>query len=89
MSPPGPDGREFGDIGARLKIVEDELAKARIKLHKQAQTLQSTSIYVKVLQGLPERVDKLEKWRSFEMGAAAVIGGLISFAIQYVLRRTS
>jgi len=87
VSPHEGDDREFGDILARVRTLEAEVTQLRNKSHKQAQAVQANSLYVAAMKSLPNRVEKLERWRSFEMGVAAIVGGLLSFGMQYLVRR--
>lgn len=68
--------REFGGISERLRYLESEVEKARLKLHEHANTITGCVNWITVFKEykIDDRLKSLEGWRQWVLGASAIVG---------------
>ncbi len=70
--------RELGRQGARIDQLEEEVEKLRNAKHDYGNRLTAHSNWIAVFRGqkLDERLQSLEGWRQWVLGAAAAVGAV-------------
>lgn len=88
------EDREFGNLGARVGVLEREVEKLRVRAHDQAQKLTVYSNVLAAAKILSRRLGVVEKFQTSQArmigiaaGIGAVLGAIASFVAEKLLGR--